>query len=110
MILDEINFGDRPTFFYQLANKNMSHSVFRDFDDDKSSGNSSKSGVADNNLIVFINKDGGVQVDPNALQDLIGKIFLIDIFNDHQNSSVMIQFNCYCLQIVTIFAIYRNCI
>lgn len=69
----------------------MSHSVFRDLDDDKSSGNSSKSGVADNNLIVFINKDGGVQVDPNALQDLIGKIFLINIFNDHRNSSVMIQ-------------------
>lgn len=52
----------------------MSHSVFRDLDDDKNSGNSTKSGVADNNLIVFINKDGDVQVDPNALQDLIGKI------------------------------------
>lgn len=51
----------------------MSHSVFRDLDEDKTSGNSSRGEVADNNLIVFINKDGDVQVDPNALQDLIGK-------------------------------------
>lgn len=57
---------------------NMSHSVFRDLDEDKNSGSSSRGEVADNNLIVFINKDGDVQVDPNALQDLIGK-YLINI-------------------------------
>lgn len=51
----------------------MSHSVFRDLDEDKNSGNCSKGEVADNNLIVFINKDGDVTVDPNALQDLIGR-------------------------------------
>lgn len=50
----------------------MSHSVFRDLDEDKSSGIGSKSDVADNNLIVFINKDDDVRVDPNALQDFIG--------------------------------------
>lgn len=50
----------------------MSHSVFRGFDDDKTSGNGTRTEVADNNLIVFINKDGEVQVDPNASQDLIG--------------------------------------
>lgn len=53
----------------------MSHSVFRDLDDHESSGNGAE--VADNNLIVFIHKDGGVQVDPNALQDLIGE-FLVE--------------------------------
>lgn len=51
----------------------MSHSVFRDLDDDKTSGNGTGADVAENNLIVFIGKDGDVQVDPNALQDLIGK-------------------------------------
>lgn len=51
----------------------MSHSVFRDLDSDKNSGNSSTSDIADKNLIIFINKDGEVQVDPNALQDLVGK-------------------------------------
>lgn len=51
----------------------MSHSVFRDLDEDKTNGNSPRGEIADNNLIVFINKDGDVQVDPNALQDLIGK-------------------------------------
>lgn len=50
----------------------MSHSVFRDLDEDKSSGIGSKSDVADNNLIVFIDKDDDVRVDPNALQDFIG--------------------------------------
>lgn len=51
----------------------MSHSVFRDLDEDKTSGNGSKSDVADNNLIVFIDKDDAVKVDPNALQDFIGE-------------------------------------
>lgn len=51
----------------------MSHSVFRDLDDDKtSSGIGSKGDVADNNLIVFIDKDDDVRCDPNALQDFIG--------------------------------------
>lgn len=50
----------------------MSHSVFRDLDEGKSSGIGSKSDVADNNLIVFIHKDDDVRVDPNALQDFIG--------------------------------------
>lgn len=54
----------------------MSHSVFRDLDEVKSSGIGSKSDVADNNLIVFINKDDDVRVDPNALQDFIG-VFII---------------------------------
>ncbi|XP_031636315.1 uncharacterized protein LOC116349151 isoform X2 [Contarinia nasturtii] len=49
----------------------MSHSVFRDLDEDKTSGNGTRGEVAENNLIVFIKKDGAVQVDPNALQDLI---------------------------------------
>lgn len=52
----------------------MSHSVFRDLDENETSGNGSRGDVADNNLIVFIHKDGGVQVDPNALQDLIGEL------------------------------------
>lgn len=60
----------------------MSHSVFRDLDDDKNCGNSSKTGVADNNLIVFIHKGDDVQVDPNALQDFIGKSFSIRICVD----------------------------
>lgn len=51
----------------------MSHSVFRDLDDDKTSDNCTRSEVAENNLIVFIGKDGDVQVDPNALQELIGE-------------------------------------
>lgn len=59
----------------------MSHSVFRDLDEDKSSGNGSNGDVADNNLIVFIDKDDAVKVDPNALQDFIGKYF---IPNGHQ--------------------------
>lgn len=52
----------------------MSHSVFRDFDEDieQIDGNV-KSEVAEQNLVVFINKDGDVTVDPHALQDLIGK-------------------------------------
>lgn len=50
----------------------MSHSVFRDLDEVDTSG--SRADVADNNIIVFINKDGDVQVDPNALQDLIGEL------------------------------------
>lgn len=59
----------------------MSHSVFRDLDEVKSSGIGSKSDVADNNLIVFINKDDDVRVDPNALQDFIGVfIFLFAPF------------------------------
>lgn len=52
----------------------MSHSVFRDLDSDKTSGHSSRSDIADNNLIIFINKDGDVQVDPDALQDLVGEL------------------------------------
>lgn len=55
----------------------MSHSVFRDLDNDESSGNGARSDVADNNLIVFIRKDGGVEVDPNALQDLIGELLSV---------------------------------
>lgn len=51
----------------------MSHSVFRDLDEDETSGNGSRGDVADNNIIVFIHKDGDVQCDPNALQDLIGE-------------------------------------
>lgn len=51
----------------------MSHSVFRDLDEDKcSSGIGSKGDVADNNLIVFIDKDDDVRVNSNALQDFIG--------------------------------------
>lgn len=50
----------------------MSHSVFRDFDDEKLNETSAKNEIADQNLIVFINKDGGVTVDQSALQDLIG--------------------------------------
>lgn len=52
----------------------MSHSVFRDLDDDdNSSGNISKGAVADSNIVVFIDKNGDVTVDPNALQDFVGK-------------------------------------
>lgn len=52
----------------------MSHSVFKDFDEDKNSSNcNSRSDAADNHLVVFIDKDGDVQVDPNGLQNLIGK-------------------------------------
>lgn len=57
----------------------MSHSVFRDLDEDKSSRIGSKSDVADNNLIVFIDKDDDVRVDPNALQDFIGMCSHISI-------------------------------
>lgn len=49
----------------------MSHSVFKDFDDE--SGLNNKSEIADKNLIVFINKDGDVTVNQSALQDLISK-------------------------------------
>lgn len=44
----------------------MSHSVFKDFDDEVNND------TADANVIVFIGKDGEVTVDQNALQDLIG--------------------------------------
>lgn len=50
----------------------MSHSVFRDFDDEHLDENNAKNNIADQNLIVFINKDGDVTVDQSALQDLIG--------------------------------------
>lgn len=66
----------------------MSHSVFRDLDEDKNSGNCSKGEVADNNLIVFINKDGDVTVDPNALQDLIGRFQVTYLF------VLIVVFNC----------------
>lgn len=56
----------------------MSHSVFRDFDDEKLNETSAKHEIADQNLIVFINKDGGVTVDQSALQDLIG-MFCINL-------------------------------
>lgn len=51
----------------------MSHSVFRDFDDEQLTEKNAKNEIADQNVIVFINKDGGVTVDQSALQDLIGK-------------------------------------
>lgn len=51
----------------------MSHSVFRDFDDEILNETNTRNEIADQNLIVFINKDGGVTVDQSALQDLIGK-------------------------------------
>lgn len=52
----------------------MSHSVFRDLnDDDNGSGNISKGAVADSNIVVFIDKNGDVTVDPNALQDFVGR-------------------------------------
>lgn len=47
----------------------MSHSVFKDFDDELN-GSSDK---ADANLIVFIGKDGDLTVDQSALTDLIGE-------------------------------------
>lgn len=50
----------------------MSHSVFRDFDAEKEMRESPKAGPTERNLIVFYNKDGDVQVDPQALQDFIG--------------------------------------
>lgn len=53
----------------------MSHSVFRDLDDDDNSGgNISKGAVADSNIVVFIDKNGDVTVDPNALQEFVGKL------------------------------------
>lgn len=52
----------------------MSHSVFRDFDAEQELEGNKKIASTEQNLIVFINKDGDVQVDPQALQDLIGKI------------------------------------
>lgn len=54
----------------------MSHSVFKDFDEDKNSSSNCdlKNDVADNHLVVFINNDGDVTVDPNGLQNLIGKL------------------------------------
>lgn len=56
----------------------MSHSVFRDFDDEILTETNARNEIADQNLIVFINKDGGVTVDQSALQDLIGKcVFLV---------------------------------
>lgn len=55
----------------------MSHSVFRDFDDEKLKDATAKSEIADQNVIVFINKDGGVTVDQSALQDLIGECAII---------------------------------
>lgn len=55
----------------------MSHSVFRDVDEDKTSGNGIKGDVAESNLIVFIDKDDDVRVDPNALQDFIGKLKIV---------------------------------
>lgn len=51
----------------------MSHSVFRDFDDEQLTETTTKNDIADQNLIVFINKNGGVTVDQSALQDLIGE-------------------------------------
>lgn len=51
----------------------MSHSVFRDLDDDNNSDDCSKREIADNNIVVFIDKNGDVTVDPNDLQDLVGR-------------------------------------
>lgn len=51
----------------------MSHSVFRDFDDETLTDTNAKNEIADQNVVVFINKDGGVTVDQSALQDLIGE-------------------------------------
>lgn len=54
----------------------MSHSVFRDLDDDdddNGSGNITKGAAAESNVVVFIDKNGDVTVDPNALQDFVGK-------------------------------------
>lgn len=72
----------------------MSHSVFRDLDDDdnNSSGNISKGAVADSNIVVFIDKNGDVTVDPNALQDFVGKferfvrLLLLSEENQHHMS------------------------
>lgn len=52
----------------------MSHSTFKDFDDETSANDSDtlNKKAADTNLIVFINKEGDVSVDQSALQDLIG--------------------------------------
>lgn len=71
----------------------MSHSVFRDLDSDKTSGNSSRSDIADNNLIIFINKDGDVQVDPDALQELVGECTNAFPFNRILTNSIkMLQY------------------
>lgn len=51
----------------------MSHSVFKDFDDELHDGGDK----ANANLIVFISKDGDVTVDQSALQDLIGTYRLL---------------------------------
>lgn len=53
----------------------MSHSTFKEFDDEISANNNegNNNKAADTNLIVFINKEGDVSVDHSALQDLIGK-------------------------------------
>lgn len=51
----------------------MSHSVFKDFDDEKNTD------TADSNVIVFIGKDGEVTVDQSALQDLIGNLFWFNV-------------------------------
>lgn len=60
----------------EIQDYKMSHSVFRDLDDNSNCGNYSKGVVADNNIVVFIDKNGDVSVDPNALQDLVGKFCL----------------------------------
>lgn len=49
----------------------MSHSVFKDYDDEMPGGGE----TADANLIVFLHKDGDVTVDQSALKDFVGKLF-----------------------------------
>lgn len=86
----------------------MSHSVFRDFDDEKLNETSSKDEIeiADQNLIVFINKDGGVTVDQSALQDLIGMCFASTPALKLPFRFVLFIFSCVCL--FTFFAVNAN--
>lgn len=53
------------------ASAKMSSSVFKEYD---SSNADDGVGKVDNNVVVFINKNGSVSVDHSALQDLLGKL------------------------------------
>lgn len=66
----------------------MSHSVFKDFDEDAGKN-------SDANLIVFINKDGDVTVDQSALKEYVGMLtffFFAIIYIPYKSFYCLINF------------------
>lgn len=49
----------------------MSSSVFKEYP----SSNSNEADEADSNLVIVLNKNGGVSVDPTSLHEFLGEFF-----------------------------------